>query len=180
MNCHAGERGHAFNDCRVRKHFDRGARRAQTELAATPDVPVVAVANLLVVSEQICRYASFGATFGAQANLTRCLAIEYGKDKIRVNEVRDDELRHALEGQTVALALKAGTPIGKKAQDIMARGDLVPDDVILGIMKEALGAPAAAKGAILDMVLFTSFRVTVFRFRVMGFGSLRSGEGPTS
>ncbi|MEW5915998.1 MAG: DNA-directed RNA polymerase subunit beta, partial [Gemmatimonadota bacterium] len=32
-----------------------------------------------------------------------------GEQKIRVNEVRDDELRHALDGQTVALALKAGT-----------------------------------------------------------------------
>src|SRR5574341_1509766 len=32
-----------------------------------------------------------------------------GEQKVRVNEVRDDELRNALEGQTVALALKAGT-----------------------------------------------------------------------
>ncbi|MGH7713953.1 MAG: DNA-directed RNA polymerase subunit beta, partial [Gemmatimonadaceae bacterium] len=32
-----------------------------------------------------------------------------GEQKVRVNEVRDDELRHALDGQTVALALKAGT-----------------------------------------------------------------------
>jgi DNA-directed RNA polymerase subunit beta len=32
-----------------------------------------------------------------------------GEQKVRVNEVRDDELRVALEGQTVALALKAGT-----------------------------------------------------------------------
>jgi DNA-directed RNA polymerase subunit beta len=32
-----------------------------------------------------------------------------GEDKVRVNEVRDEELRDMLEGQTVALALKAGT-----------------------------------------------------------------------
>jgi len=37
----------------------------------------------------------------------------------------------------------------------MDRGDLVPDDVILGIMKEALGAPTAARGAILDGVVRT-------------------------
>ena len=32
-----------------------------------------------------------------------------GEDKVRVNDVRDDELRDILEGETVALALKAGT-----------------------------------------------------------------------
>jgi adenylate kinase len=37
----------------------------------------------------------------------------------------------------------------------MDRGDLVPDDVILGILKEALAAPEAARGAILDGVVRT-------------------------
>jgi DNA-directed RNA polymerase subunit beta len=42
-----------------------------------------------------------------------------GEEKIRVNDVRDDELREALEGEVVALALKAGTveeavPLGTK------------------------------------------------------------------
>jgi DNA-directed RNA polymerase subunit beta len=32
-----------------------------------------------------------------------------GEEKVRVNEVRDDELRDILEGETVAMALKAGT-----------------------------------------------------------------------
>jgi adenylate kinase len=38
----------------------------------------------------------------------------------------------------------------------MDRGDLVPDEVILGIMKEALASPGAAKGAILDGVIRTT------------------------
>ena len=38
----------------------------------------------------------------------------------------------------------------------MDRGDLVPDEVIMGIMKEALASPAAAKGAILDGVVRTT------------------------
>ena len=37
----------------------------------------------------------------------------------------------------------------------MDRGDLVPDAVILGIMKEALTSPATAKGAMLDGVVRT-------------------------
>jgi adenylate kinase len=38
----------------------------------------------------------------------------------------------------------------------MDRGDLVPDAVIMGIMKEALASPMAAKGAILDGVVRTT------------------------
>lgn len=45
--------------------------------------------------------------------------------------------------------------MGLAAKAIMDRGDLVPDDVILGIVKDALGAPAASRGAILDGVVRT-------------------------
>ena len=58
-------------------------------------------------------------------------------------------------GDVLRAAVREGTPMGKAAKAAMDRGDLVPDDVILGIMKEALGAPAAAKGAILDGVVRT-------------------------
>ena len=49
-----------------------------------------------------------------------------GEEKVRVNEVRDDELREILEGETVALALRAGTveeaiPTGTKlTKEVMA------------------------------------------------------------
>jgi adenylate kinase len=58
-------------------------------------------------------------------------------------------------GDVLRAALKAGTPLGLKAKAFMDAGDLVPDSVILGIMKEALGEPGAAKGAILDGVVRT-------------------------
>ena len=58
-------------------------------------------------------------------------------------------------GDVLRAAVREGTPMGKAAKAAMDRGDLVPDDVILGIMKEALGAPTAAKGAILDGVVRT-------------------------
>jgi adenylate kinase len=58
-------------------------------------------------------------------------------------------------GDVLRAAVAAGTPLGRKAQQFMDQGELVPDDVILGIMKEALGGPGAAKGAILDGVVRT-------------------------
>ncbi|HEX7123521.1 MAG TPA: adenylate kinase [Gemmatimonadaceae bacterium] len=58
-------------------------------------------------------------------------------------------------GDVLRAAVREGTPLGRAAKAAMDRGDLVPDDVILGIMKEALAAPSAADGAILDGVVRT-------------------------
>lgn len=58
-------------------------------------------------------------------------------------------------GDVLREAIRQGTPMGLAAKATMDRGDLVSDDVILGIMKEALGAPAAARGVILDGVVRT-------------------------
>jgi adenylate kinase len=59
-------------------------------------------------------------------------------------------------GDVLRAAVRDGTPLGLAAKAAMDRGDLVPDDVILGIMKEALTSPATAKGAILDGVVRTT------------------------
>ena len=58
-------------------------------------------------------------------------------------------------GDVLRAAVREGTPLGLEAKAAMDRGDLVPDAVILGIMKEALAAPSAARGAILDGVVRT-------------------------
>ncbi len=58
-------------------------------------------------------------------------------------------------GDMLRDAVKAGTRLGLQAQGYMDRGDLVPDTVILAIMKEALALPAHAKGVILDGVVRT-------------------------
>ena len=58
-------------------------------------------------------------------------------------------------GDVLRTARREGTPLGRKAQAAMDRGDLVPDDVILGIMKEALAADGARGGSILDGVVRT-------------------------
>jgi adenylate kinase len=58
-------------------------------------------------------------------------------------------------GDVLRAAVKDGTKLGLEAKGFMDRGDLVPDAVILGIMKEALAQPAHAKGVILDGVVRT-------------------------
>lgn len=58
-------------------------------------------------------------------------------------------------GDVLRAAVRDGTKMGREAKAYMDRGDLVPDTVILGIIKEALAAPAMAKGVILDGVVRT-------------------------
>ena len=58
-------------------------------------------------------------------------------------------------GDVLRNATREGTPLGKKAKEYMDRGDLVPDDVILGIVGEALARPEYARGVILDGVVRT-------------------------
>ncbi len=55
-------------------------------------------------------------------------------------------------GNILRAAVKAGTPVGLKAKAFMDAGKLVPDDVIIGILAEALNGPECAKGYILDGV----------------------------
>jgi adenylate kinase len=53
-------------------------------------------------------------------------------------------------GDMLRAAVKAGTPVGLRAKDIMARGELVPDEVVVGIIEERIEQPDARKGFILD------------------------------
>ena len=53
-------------------------------------------------------------------------------------------------GDMLRAAVAAGTPIGLKAKDIMARGELVPDDVVVGIVSDRVDQPDARNGFILD------------------------------
>ncbi len=47
-------------------------------------------------------------------------------------------------------AIKRETELGKKVKEILSRGDLVPDDLTVSIVRERLGQPDAKKGYILD------------------------------
>jgi adenylate kinase len=53
-------------------------------------------------------------------------------------------------GDILRSAIARKTPMGLAAKEIMDRGDLVPDEVVNGIVSERLDAPDAQKGFILD------------------------------
>ncbi len=53
-------------------------------------------------------------------------------------------------GAMLRAAMKAGTPVGLKAKEYVDNGRLVPDDVIVGIVKERLAKDDCANGCILD------------------------------
>lgn len=53
-------------------------------------------------------------------------------------------------GDMLREAVAAGTRFGEQAKDIMEAGQLVPDDIMLGIISERLTRPDAAEGFILD------------------------------
>ncbi len=53
-------------------------------------------------------------------------------------------------GDILRSAVKEGTPLGKEAKAFMDRGQLVPDEVVIGIIDERLRAPDCQNGFILD------------------------------
>jgi adenylate kinase len=53
-------------------------------------------------------------------------------------------------GDLFRAAAQEGTPLGRAAQGYMERGELVPDEITIGMLLDRLAAPDAARGAILD------------------------------
>ncbi|HXW17219.1 MAG TPA: adenylate kinase [Candidatus Acidoferrales bacterium] len=75
-----------------------------------------------------------GAGKGTQA---RRLAEMYHVPHLSTGDLLRDHVNH-------------GTELGLKAKPIMDRGELVPDDIVLGIVEERIGRPDCAKGFLLD------------------------------
>jgi adenylate kinase len=53
-------------------------------------------------------------------------------------------------GDMLRAAMKQGSTLGIKAREYMERGELVPDDVVIELVKERLRAPDCARGFIMD------------------------------
>jgi adenylate kinase len=53
-------------------------------------------------------------------------------------------------GDMLKAAIAAGTELGKKVEAILAKGDLVSDDIVTGIIAERYDQPDCAKGAVFD------------------------------
>ena len=59
-------------------------------------------------------------------------------------------VRQLSTGDMLRAAVAAETEIGKQARDIMARGDLVPDEVVVGIISDRIEEDDCANGFVLD------------------------------
>jgi adenylate kinase len=53
-------------------------------------------------------------------------------------------------GDMLRAAVAAQTPVGLRAKDVMARGELVSDDIVVGIVSDRIAEPDCARGFILD------------------------------
>eukprot|EP00457_Paulinella_chromatophora_P012777 gb/GEZN01013014.1/.p1 GENE.gb/GEZN01013014.1/~~gb/GEZN01013014.1/.p1 ORF type:complete len:256 (-),score=50.37 gb/GEZN01013014.1/:244-1011(-) len=60
------------------------------------------------------------------------------------------EIPHLSTGDMLRAAVKAGTPLGKQAQEVMNKGELVSDDLMINLIKETTEAKNCEKGFILD------------------------------
>jgi adenylate kinase len=75
-----------------------------------------------------------GAGKGTQAN--------YIKEKYQIPQISTGDMLRA--------AVKAGSELGKKAKTVMDAGGLVPDDIIIGLVKERIKESDCAKGFLFD------------------------------
>ncbi|GGM34750.1 adenylate kinase [Paraliobacillus quinghaiensis] len=60
------------------------------------------------------------------------------------------QIPHISTGDMFRLAIKEGTDLGKKAKTFMDQGELVPDEVTIGIVRERLSKPDCSTGFLLD------------------------------
>ncbi len=83
--------------------------------------------NILVLGPQ-------GSGKGTQA---RRIADDYG-------------IPHISTGDMFRAAIASGSALGREVEPILARGDLVPDELTVALIRERLGEPDAAAGFVLD------------------------------
>lgn len=92
-----------------------------------------------------------------------------GTQAVRLSETLD--LPHISSGEIFREHLKADTALGQKAREYIERGDLVPDDVTIGMIADRLGEPDCARGAILDGFPRTPAQAEGLREILLGFES---------
>ena len=69
----------------------------------------------------------------------------------QAQRLRDDRgIPQVSSGDLLRDAVARGTDLGKRAKAAMDAGELVSDEIVLGLIRERLGRPDAAKGFILD------------------------------
>jgi adenylate kinase len=73
-----------------------------------------------------------------------------GKGTQAERMTEDFDLPYISTGDMLREAVKQGTELGKQAKSFMDQGELVPDEVIIGVILEKVASPEAADGFILD------------------------------
>ncbi|RKQ32325.1 adenylate kinase [Oceanobacillus halophilus] len=71
-----------------------------------------------------------------------------GTQADKINEKYN--IPHISTGDMFRLAIKEGTDLGKKAKEFMDQGELVPDEVTIGIVKDRLSKDDCKNGFLLD------------------------------
>ena len=59
-------------------------------------------------------------------------------------------IAHLSTGDMLRAAIAAGTEVGKKAKAVMDKGQLVPDDIVVGIIADRIAEPDCKQGFVLD------------------------------
>jgi adenylate kinase len=73
-----------------------------------------------------------------------------GKGTVAQKLVADLKVIQISTGDLLREAVKNGTELGKKAKAYMDAGELVPDDLVIGLLKERIARPDCKNGFILD------------------------------
>lgn len=73
-----------------------------------------------------------------------------GKGTQAARAAEEHGLLHLSTGDLFRQATRAGTPLGEIAQGYMRRGELVPDEITVSMVGDALAGPAAASGVVFD------------------------------
>ncbi len=79
----------------------------------------------------------FGAPGAGKGTQAKIISNKYG-------------FEHISAGDMLRESVKKGTPLGMKAKEIMSSGQLLPDDIMIGIIREKLSEPQLREGFILD------------------------------
>jgi adenylate kinase len=89
------------------------------------------------------------------------------QSKVLENEL---DLPHISTGDIFRENIKNGTPLGKLANTYISKGDLVPDDVTLAMLRERFTQPDCKNGAILDGFPRTPAQADELEVLLHGFG----------